>query len=237
MKNHTTDKAQFVYKLFSTIADHYDFMNSLLTLNQDHYWRKFAINKADLVSENKVLDVCCGTGKLTIGLAEKVGSNGTVIGLDFCEPMLAKAAVRISRSPVKERITLVQGNALELPYPDNEFDCVITGFGLRNLPEIEQPISEMRRVVRPGGKIISLELGKPTIPVLKQLYNFYFEQIPPLLGKFKVGKGGLYSWLPQSLKDYPNQAKVAQIFKNEGLRDVHYYNLTGGIAVVHVGVK
>lgn len=237
MKDLNASKEEFVYKLFTAICNHYDFMNSMLSLNQDSRWRKFAIRKAALQSNNKALDVCCGTGKLTLALAEQVGSEGKVIGLDFCEAMLETAERAISNSPVKDIITLVQGNALSLPFNDNEFDCVITGFGLRNLPDINKALAEMYRVTRPGGKVISLELAKPTAPVLKQLYYFYFEKILPSLGKLKVGTDGLYSWLPQSLRDYPHQKEVAEIFKSHGLRNVRYYELTGGIAAVHIGAK
>ncbi|MGI6092932.1 MAG: demethylmenaquinone methyltransferase [Veillonellaceae bacterium] len=237
MKHLTTNKEQFVHKLFTAICSHYDFMNSMLSCNQDRYWRRFALQKAELQPGNKVLDVCCGTGKLTLGLAAQVSPAGQVIGLDFCKAMLDIAEKNISKSPVKEVITLVQGNALALPFPDNEFNCAITGFGLRNLPDINKALAEMCRVTRPGGTVISLELAKPTAPVLKQLYYFYFEQILPLLGKLKVGADGFYSWLPQSLKDYPHQKDIAVIFENHGLSNVQYFELTGGIAAVHVGIK
>jgi len=227
---------KFVHKLFTTIADHYDVMNSLMTLNRDKYWRNCAIREADLRPDNIVLDVCCGTGKLTFGLAEQV-PNGKVIGVDFCEAMLNKAQKALIKAHHNKRITIMQANALALPFDDNTFDCVITAFGLRNLPNVHKPIAEMYRVVRPGGKVISLELAKPSAPVFKHMYYAYFEKALPLLGKLKLGKSGFYSWLPQSLKDYPHQQEIAEIFIKNGLHNVQYKDLTGGIASIHVGVK
>lgn len=232
---HSSDE-KFVHALFTAIAGHYDLMNSIMTINRDKYWRDAVIKEADIGPDNIVLDVCCGTGKLTLSLAAKA-PQGKIIGVDFCEAMLNKADKAINKTPYKENITLIKANALKLPFDDNTFDLVITAFGLRNLPNIHQPLSEMRRVVKPGGKVISLELAKPTAPLFKYLYYTYFEKILPLLGNSKKGSNGLYSWLPQSLKDYPDQKTVADIFTLTGLRNVKYIELTGGIAAIHIGIK
>ncbi len=230
-------QSQFVHRLFSTIASHYDFMNSLLSLNQDNYWRNCLLEKLPLTCSHTVLDVCCGTGKLTAKIASRLGPQGKVVGLDFCQPMLDQAAALLSSHPNREAVELMCGDALALPFADHTFDHVVTAFGLRNLPNVQQPLAEMYRVVRPGGTVLSVELAKPSLPLLKQLYFFYFHHLTPLLGKLKMGRDGFYSWLPESLKAYPDQAEVAEYFKQTGFKQVAFYELTGGITAIHRGIK
>lgn len=227
----------FVLHLFSSIANRYDRLNATFTLNQDSHWRKVAASKANVEAGHCVLDVCCGTGKLTISLAELVENRGQVIGLDFCESMLIKAQENINATPYQQRIQLMQGNALHLPFADNSFDCVTIGFGLRNVSDIKRTLSEMYRVVKPGGTVLSVELSKPNAPILKQLYYLYFEHLLPLLGNLGLGKSSPYYNLPASLKTLPHQSVIRDFFCDLGLKQVLYYELTGGIATVHVGVK
>jgi demethylmenaquinone methyltransferase/2-methoxy-6-polyprenyl-1,4-benzoquinol methylase len=233
----TQVKAQFVHRLFSSIANHYDFMNSLLSLNQDNHWRNCLLQQIPLKSTDQILDVCCGTGKMTSKIAHRLKYGGKVVGLDFCEPMLAKAAEAITSHPNRKMIELISGNALALPFLDNTFDHVVTAFGLRNLPNITDPLAEMYRVVKPGCTVASVELSKPSYPGLKQIYFFYFEKLAPLLGKIKVGSDGFYSWLPESLKEYPDQQEVTKLFKRLHFQHVFCKELTGGIATIHLGVK
>jgi len=183
------------------------------------------------------LDVCCGTGMLTLELAKAAGLNGQVEGLDFCADMLAIAESNIRKSPYRQVIKLVEGNAVNLPFPDNTFDCATIGFALRNVPDIRKTIDEMRRVVKPGGKVVSLELAKPGLPLFKQLYYFYFNCVVPVLGRLGAGLNGPYNWLPESLKKYPHQSEIKKIFADTGLTGACYYELTGGIVAVHVGEK
>lgn len=229
------DKEKFVHSLFSTIAHRYDLLNSVLSFNQDGYWRRFTVEQVSPKAGSCCLDVCCGTGKLTMSLAAKVGAQGRVIGLDFCESMLEIADENIAKSPYQASIDLVEGNAMCLPFPNGIFDCATIGFGLRNVPNIQQALSEMRRVVKPGGKIVSLELAKPQAPLFKHLYYFYFEQLLPLLGRFGIGHSWPYRWLPESLRQLPDQLSICKIFQAAGLQQVRYHELTGGIAAVYVG--
>lgn len=234
---HYREKERFVHAVFSSIAHRYDLLNTVLSFNQDKFWRKFTVDHSGLMPGGKGLDVCCGTGMLTLELAKAVGLSGHVVGLDFCENMLAKADENIKRTPYRENIDLVKGNAMDLPFPDNMFDCATIGFALRNVPDIRKTIDEMRRVVKPGGKVLSLELAKPSAPVFKQIYYFYFNYMVPLLGRIGAGVNGPYSWLPNSLKVFPHQSEIRDIFTEVGLADAHYYELTGGIVAVHVGIK
>lgn len=231
------DKAAFVHSVFSAIAHRYDLLNTLLSFNQDKYWRRFATGQTGLSAGGEALDVCCGTGMFALEQAKMVGNNGHITGLDFCENMLAKAGQNISKTPYNQNIKLIQGNAMELPFDDDSFDSATIGFALRNVPDIAQVLKEMRRVVKPGGRVVSLELAKPGMPIFKQLYYLYFEQLLPLLGRLGIGQDGPYSYLPESLRRYPHQKDICNMFSSAGLRDAHYYELTGGIVAVHVGTK
>lgn len=230
-------KEEYVHSVFSTIAHRYDILNTTLSFNQDKYWRRFAVAKTGLSENGQALDVCCGTGMLAIELAKVCGRGGKVTGLDFCENMLSRAVDNIAKTPYGKTIELVQGNAIDLPFADNTFDCATIGFALRNVPDIMKTIQEMRRVVRPGGRVVSLELAKPSAPVFKQVYYLYFEHLLPLIGKLGVGVNGPYQWLPNSLKLFPHQSKIRDMFTEAGLQEAVYHELTGGIVAVHVGIK
>ena len=237
MQLNPQEKQQFVHRVFSDIAFRYDLLNSLLSLNQDKYWRKKAVQLAGVRSGSQVLDVCCGTGMLTIELAKATTPSGTVTGLDFCQNMLDQAVLNINKTAYQNQISLLQGNAMELPFADNSFDCATIAFALRNVPDIKGAVSEMRRVVKPGGMVLSLELSKPSVPIFKQLYYLYFEQLLPLLGRLGVGLDGPYRWLPESLRLFPHQKAVQEIFSTVGLKDASYTELTGGIVSIHTGIK
>lgn len=229
------NKEEYVHHIFASIAHRYDLLNTVLSFNRDKYWRRFTVSQTGLKPGGYGLDVCCGTGMLTIEQARLVGSQGKVVGLDFCEKMLARAVDNIAKTACKDNIQLVCGNAVDMPFEDNTFDCATIGFALRNVPDIRKTIAEMARVVRPGGKVVSLELSKPGAPFFKQIYYLYFNHLVPILGRLGIGLDGPYSYLPNSLKDFPHQREIKDLFSAVGLVDVSYYELTGGIVTVHVG--
>lgn len=232
-----TAKEKYVHGVFAAIARRYDLMNTLLSFNRDKYWRRFAVAQTGLADGGCALDVCCGTGLLAIELARVAGPAGRVVGIDFCREMLDVAANNIAAAPDGAAIELIEANAMALPFADDTFDCATTGFALRNVPDIAAVLAEMRRVVKPGGAVVSLELAKPGAPGFKQLYYLYFERILPLLGKAGSGTDGPYGWLPESLRRYPHQTEILEIFRAVGLRDAFYRELTGGIVAVHHGIK
>lgn len=232
-----TDKEKYVYSVFAAIARRYDAMNTLLSFNRDKHWRRFAVARTGLPAGGKALDVCAGTGLLTIELAKAAGPGGRVVGVDFCREMLDVAVTNIAKTPQRPNIELIEANAMALPFADDTFDCATIGFALRNVPDVPAVLAEMRRVVRPGGTVVSLELAKPGAPVFKQLYYLYFERMLPLIGKLGVGVDGPYHWLPESLRRFPHQARLCELFREAGLKDAAYYELTGGIVAVHVGTK
>lgn len=225
-----------VHSVFTDIAGKYDVMNSVLSFNRHKAWRKFAMKKMDVQKGQKVIDVCTGTGDWAISLGEAVGEEGEVKGIDFCENMLKIGKLKVCECNNNDCIELLHGNAMALPFPDNYFDHATIGFALRNVPDIEQVVSEMRRVVKPGGKVVSLELSKPTWAPFRFVYYTYFNYILPLIGKLAVGKLQPYKWLPESLKDFPGHKELQAIFNRTGM-ETEVYQLTGGIAALHIGIK
>ncbi|MDW7674390.1 MAG: demethylmenaquinone methyltransferase [Bacillota bacterium] len=231
------EKASYVQGMFDSIAARYDLLNSIMSFGFDKSWRRFAVKRAEPKAGGNCLDICCGTGMITMELAKVVGNDGKVTGLDFSENMLKVAQSNIEEFPLKDSITLIQGNAMELPFPDNSFDCVTVGWGLRNVPDIYQVVKEMRRVIIPGGKVVSLDMAKPTAPVFKQGYWLYFDKLVPLMGKIWAGKKSAYDYLHNSSVEFPAQAELAQIFAKVGLQETRYHNLLGGVVAVVEGRK
>jgi demethylmenaquinone methyltransferase/2-methoxy-6-polyprenyl-1,4-benzoquinol methylase len=229
-------KEEFVHSVFENIAPKYDLMNNILSFRQHKYWRKFTMNKMNVQEGQTAIDLCCGTCDWTISLAQK-SKNGKIIGLDFSQNMLDYGAIKLDQLGLEEQVTLVRGNAMSLPYEDNSFDYATIGFALRNVPDLVQVIQEMKRVVKPGGKIVSLELSKPTWQPFKAMYYFYFQKVLPLLGKIIVKRYEQYKWLPESLIHFPDHKQLAEIFRKTGLTGVEVYPLTGGVAALHIGVK
>lgn len=235
MEPHT--KEQFVYQVFESIAPKYDMMNSVLSFRMHKFWRRFAMKKMNLKPGQQALDLCCGTGDWTISLAQAVGRSGRVVGLDFSPKMLEIGKKKLEQYRLSEQVTLVEGNAMNLPFPDHCFDAVTIGFALRNVPDVKQVLREMVRVTKPGGQVVSLELSHPTWPVFRQLYWLYFQQILPLIAKWLTGKYDQYRWLPESLKTFPGRQELADWIKEAGCHQVEVYPLTGGIAALHIGRK
>jgi demethylmenaquinone methyltransferase/2-methoxy-6-polyprenyl-1,4-benzoquinol methylase len=229
-------KEEFVHSVFESIAPKYDLMNNILSFRQHKYWRRFTMNKMNVQEGQTAIDLCCGTCDWTISLAQK-SKKGKIIGLDFSQNMLDYGAIKLKKLDLEQQVTLVQGNAMSLPYDDNTFDYATIGLALRNVPDLEQVIREMQRVVKPGGKIVSLELSKPTWEPFKSIYYFYFQKVLPFLGKLIVNRYEQYKWLPESLIHFPDHKQLAEIFLKTGLTDVEAYPLTGGIAALHIGVK
>lgn len=231
------DKSFFVGQLFSSIADHYDFLNSLLSFGQDRHWRRAAVSRAELPPEGIILDVATGTGKIALEIAKKMNAQGKVIGVDFCLPMLAKGKAKIKGTTYTEAIDLMLAKAENLPFPDNTFDRAFIGFALRNVVDIKTTLQELTRVVKPGGKVVSVELTAPPNRLVKRIYYFYLFRLAPLLGGFISRKKAEYVYLPYSLLDFPSAPALKQIMAEVGLEDVRLHYLTLGIVAIHIGTK
>jgi len=229
-------KEQRVHNVFEKISDNYDKMNSVISFQQHIKWRKDTMKRMNVQPGSKALDVCCGTADWTIALAEAVGPTGEVAGLDFSQNMLNVGIEKVKGLGLKQ-VKLIHGNAMELPFPDNSFDYVTIGFGLRNVPDYMQVLKEMHRVVKPGGIAVCLETSQPTLIGYKQLYYFYFRFIMPLFGKLLAKSYREYAWLHESARDFPGTRELAKMFEQAGFKDVKFKPYSGGAAAVHIGKK
>ena len=217
--------------MFSGIAHRYDLLNHVLSVNIDKRWRRLVREKlSDVLADPnaKVLDVACGTGDLSIELQRN--SKASVIGSDFCRPMLAIAKEKSTGIPY------VEGDALGLPFADASFGAVTIAFGLRNLASFEDGLSELGRVLKPGGRIVVLEFSTPTVPGLSALFNLYFHRILPPIGGAVSGSRAAYEYLPNSVTKFPDQKGLVELMGSVGFESVEYVNLTGGIAAIHTGI-
>jgi demethylmenaquinone methyltransferase/2-methoxy-6-polyprenyl-1,4-benzoquinol methylase len=217
-----------VRAMFDRIARVYDLMNSVMTAGMHHRWRERAVDLATVGSGDRVLDVASGTGDLAVELARRVGPAGTVIGTDFSEGMLELARRK------SDAVTWEWANALELPYPDDGFDAATVGFGARNFSELDRGLSEMARVVRPGGRVVVLEITTPQRPPLSTFFSIWFDRVVPALGKV-AGDPDAYAYLPSSVKRFPDPASLAGRMAAAGLTDVRWILTAGGIIALHVG--
>lgn len=227
-------KEERVHKVFEKVSTDYDKMNSVISFNQHKKWRDDMMVRMAVKEGAQALDVCCGTADWTIALAEAAGPTGKVTGLDFSEAMLEVGKAKVEKKPT---ITLMHGNAMELPFSDNTFDYVTIGFGLRNVPDYSTVLEEMYRVLKPGGMIACLETSQSELPVYKQLFRFYFKFIMPLFGKLFAKSYKEYSWLQESADDFPGRKELAHLFTEAGFSEVSYKSYSGGAAAGHIGFK
>jgi demethylmenaquinone methyltransferase/2-methoxy-6-polyprenyl-1,4-benzoquinol methylase len=229
-------KEERVHNVFETIYQQYDKMNSIISFRQHRKWRRETMKKMDVQKGETALDICCGTGDWTVALAQSVGKTGRVIGLDFSRNML-KIAEEKKKQWDLDQMTLIHGNAMELPFEDNQFDYVTIGFGLRNVPDYMQVLKEMHRVTKPGGMAVCLETSQPTLPVYRELFYVYFRYIMPVFGKIFAKSYHEYSWLQESARDFPGMEELAQMFWQAGFTNVIYKAFSGGAAAAHIGYK
>lgn len=230
-------KEEKVHYVFERIAKRYDLMNSVLSVGFHKRWRKVTMKKMNVRSGQAAIDVCTGTGDWAISLAQAVGPNGKVVGLDFSQEMLKHSYPKIKEAGVEKQTSMIHGNAMELPYADNTFDHATNGFALRNVPDVKTVLAEMARVVKPGGQVVALELNKPIWKPFRALYFFYFYKILPFIGSLASRDKISYSWLPESLTNFPDQQKLKGMFEEVGLVDVRVTNFFGGICALHIGRK
>jgi demethylmenaquinone methyltransferase / 2-methoxy-6-polyprenyl-1,4-benzoquinol methylase len=211
--------------MFDRIAGVYDVMNSVMTAGLHHRWRERAVDLARVGPGSRALDVATGTGDLAIALARR---GADVVGSDFSEGMLERARLK---SPA---VRWEQANALALPYDDNAFDAATVGFGARNFSDLERGLAEMSRVVRPGGRVVILEITTPTKPPLSTFFSLWFDRVVPLLGRV-TGENQAYSYLPSSVKRFPGPRDLGSVMVGAGLGDVRWILTAGGIIALHSG--
>ena len=225
-----------VREMFAGIAGKYDLLNHVLSVNIDKRWRRLVRKSLSdvLANENAtVLDVACGTGDLSIELA--LHANAKVVGTDFCRPMLSIANEKTEKASLP--VPYLEADAMQLSFADESFDAVTIAFGLRNLSNFRDGLAELRRILKPGGKLVVLEFSTPLVPGFRSLFNLYFTQILPRIGGMVSGSRGAYEYLPDSVSKFPDQKNLVKIIEETGFADVTYRNLTGGIAAIHSGVR
>lgn len=226
-------KANYVQSKFTKISEKYDLFNDLITLGMHRYWKRVLVKKAKLKLGDHALDICCGTGDITGRIEGVVGSGGLAMGLDFSKGMLDIAKSR--NQSVKKQ--LICASACEIPYKDNSVHAVTVGFGLRNLVNIKTCLSEVYRVLKPGGRFICLDMGKVKIPIIKQLFQFYFFRIVPIIGRIIYPGEDFFSYFPESSTQYPSQEKLAGLLEEAGFINIHFTNFSFGNTVIHQAVK
>jgi demethylmenaquinone methyltransferase / 2-methoxy-6-polyprenyl-1,4-benzoquinol methylase len=223
-----------VRAMFDRIAGFYDRMNTVMTAGLHHRWRERAADLAALSRGATALDVATGTGDLAVALAARVGPEGEVIGTDFSERMLELARAKaVGERSAHPRFDLA--NALALPYDDDRFDAATVGFGARNFSDLERGLREMIRVVKPGGRVVVLEITTPTRPPLSVFFELWFDRAVPALGRL-AGDRDAYSYLPRSVRRFPGPRELAALMWGSGLREVRYILTAGGIIALHAGV-
>jgi demethylmenaquinone methyltransferase/2-methoxy-6-polyprenyl-1,4-benzoquinol methylase len=221
---------QQIQAMFDRIAGVYDRMNRVMTAGLDARWRSRAADLAALGPGGRALDVACGTGDLAMELRARVGERGEVVGCDFSDRMLELAR---RKAP---GIRFERANALDLPYADCEFDAATVGFGARNFSDLERGLAEMARVVRPGGRVVVLEITTPERPPLSWFHRLWFDRIVPVLGRL-TGQGDAYSYLPSSVRRFPGPSELAASLAAIGLTRIRWVLTGGGIIAIHVGER
>ncbi len=231
------DKSEWVRRHFNTVASRYDFMNSLLSLGTHHIWKRIAVRMMDLRAGDRVLDLCGGTADLALLAAEVVGPSGSIVLYDINWAMMVTGLPKVHASPHGRKVQYIQGDAEVLACADGSFDAAMVGFGIRNLTHMEEGFREMHRALKPGGKLMCLEFSHPVTPWFAALYDFYSFTIMPAVGRVLGGSQPAYTYLPESIRLFPDADELKRILERIGFTRVRYRRLTDGIAVVHVGIK
>jgi demethylmenaquinone methyltransferase/2-methoxy-6-polyprenyl-1,4-benzoquinol methylase len=223
-------------RLFAKIARRYDFLNHLLSLNIDRAWRTRLVRLAEAQPGDKILDVCAGTGDIAIRFARDNGV-GDIMGVDLTDEMLRIARRKAKVNKIGSKITLLKGDGLNLPFPADSFDIVTIGFGLRNLGHHQRGISEMVRVLRPGGRLLILEFSPPGDGLVGRLYNLYLNTAIRAVGGIVSGSAQAYGYLSRSIAEFPKPQQIVEFMRAEGLVQLRCERLSGGIAYMYKGHK
>lgn len=231
------DKARLVGEVFRSVASKYDLMNDFMSLGVHRLWKRFALQVSDVRRGERVLDVASGSGDLAALLAERVGPDGQVVVSDINPAMLEVGRGRLMDRGIAGNVEFVLANAEDLPFPDNHFDLVTIGFGLRNVTHIDRALASMARVLKPGGRLLVLEFSKPVLPVLGRVYDTYSFSVLPWLGRVVARDEASYRYLAESIRRFPDQETLKGMMEQAGLGRVHFHNLSGGIVALHKGYK
>ncbi len=228
------EKAKHVRGVFDSVAPKYDLMNDLMSGGLHRAWKAYTVMVANLREGGKVLDIAGGTGDLAMAFSKKVGKTGSVVHTDINEAMLRTGRDRLLDAGIA--LPTLVCDAEKLPFPSNHFDVVSVAFGLRNMTHKDVALSEMNRVLKPGGKLLVLEFSK-VAPPLEKIYDWYSFKVLPKLGKLVAGDDASYRYLAESIRMHPTQEELKALMKSSGFGHVDYHNLTGGLVALHAGIK
>ncbi len=224
------EKPQYVRQMFARISRRYDLMNRIMTAGQDQRWRRMVVEACELPPGGRLLDVATGTGDIAY-MARRVRPDVEVVGVDFTFEMMA-----VGREKAPElAVPFVQGDALSLPFADDSFDAACSGFMMRNVTDIARAFAEQRRVVRPGGRVVCLEITHPRFTPWRKLFHLYFFHVVPLIGGLVSGARDAYTYLPHSTLPFPDAEGLADVMRAVGLRNVRYRVVMLGTVAIHVG--
>ena len=231
------EKRRRVGHVFDSVADNYDLMNDLMSAGLHRVWKRFALARTGLRPGQRALDVAGGSGDLARGLAQRVGSRGYVVLSDVNRRMLTRGRARVVDAGLIDRVSFVRADAESLPFGNASFHCVTIGFGLRNVTDKGAALSEMYRVLQPGGRLLILEFSKPTQPLLSPLYDLYSFQVLPRLGALVAKDADSYRYLAESIRMHPDQESLKALIQDSGFDQCSYHNLSGGIVALHVATR
>jgi demethylmenaquinone methyltransferase/2-methoxy-6-polyprenyl-1,4-benzoquinol methylase len=233
----TAEKAAKVRAVFDSVAGNYNLMNDLMSAGAHRLWKQFTLAQTALRPGQRALDVAGGTGDLAAGMARQVGASGLVVLSDINAAMLAVGRDALTDRGLVGNVRYSLANAERLPFPDNSFDCVTIGFGLRNVTDKPAALRSMARVLKPGGQLLILEFSRPVLPGLKPLYDAYSFSVLPWLGKVVAKDEASYRYLAESIRRFPDQQTLVGMMQEAGLENCRYHNLSGGIVALHRGYR
>ena len=232
-----TEKEHLVADVFHSVADKYDLMNDLMSFGIHRLWKRFTIDCAGVCPGQKILDLAGGTGDLTAKFSRLVGDTGEVVLADINDSMLKVGREKLRNKGLVSNIRYVQANAENLPFPDNYFDLITIGFGLRNVTHKDKALASMYRALKPGGRLLVLEFSKPTNAVMSKLYDFYSFKVLPKMGQLVAKDSDSYQYLAESIRMHPDQETLKGMMEGVGFEQVTYHNLTQGVVALHRGFK
>jgi demethylmenaquinone methyltransferase/2-methoxy-6-polyprenyl-1,4-benzoquinol methylase len=231
------EKVNRVRAVFDSVADRYDLMNDLMSMGVHRLWKRQTIELSGVRRGQRVLDLAAGTGDLSARFAPLAGNEGLVVSSDINAAMLEQGRIRMADLGLIGNMRFVQANAEQLPFPDNHFDCVTIGFGLRNVTDKAAAIDAMFRVLKPGGRLLILEFSHPTNGAFRSLYDLYSFNVLPKLGDWVTGDADSYRYLVESIRMHPDQETLKAMMETAGFERCEYFNQTGGVVAIHRGYK
>lgn len=227
-----------VRQMFGEIAGRYDFLNHLLSMNVDRYWRRQTVRAVPPNGDAPILDLCTGTGDLALAYFRATGGQTPIVAADFCHPMLTIGRSKGIQAGSDAKLTFIEADAQYLPLPDDHFQIVCVAFGLRNVADTDRGLREMVRVCRPGGRVTVLEFSQPTWQPFRSIYGWYFRHVLPRIGQALArNKADAYNYLPESVGEFPSGEALCERMRAAGLREVRHQPMTFGIATLYVGTK